>query len=193
MIEEPTLLATIIADPDDDRTRLVYSDWLEEHGQRAIGGRLRECLASVGRNHLGRFLAWPGPLRLRRDPGRLPSQCQRHWRHGLGASRDELDEQGFERVLDELGGTRVGETSGEVGEDASADVELSNGEEAGVLDELGARSGIGSPWLIRYPCRLFLDRLVSPGFEPCRNSTLLAQATPTVRGIRVASRYRARR
>jgi len=34
MIDEPSLLATIVADPDDDRPRLVYADWLEEHGQR---------------------------------------------------------------------------------------------------------------------------------------------------------------
>ena len=34
MIDEQALLSTIIADPDDDRPRLVYADWLEEHGQR---------------------------------------------------------------------------------------------------------------------------------------------------------------
>ena len=34
MIDDQALLSAIIADPDDDRPRLVYADWLEEHGQR---------------------------------------------------------------------------------------------------------------------------------------------------------------
>ena len=34
MIDEQVLLSTIIAAPDDDRPRLAYADWLEEHGQR---------------------------------------------------------------------------------------------------------------------------------------------------------------
>ncbi len=34
MIDDQALLSAIIADPDDDRLRLVYADWLEEHGQR---------------------------------------------------------------------------------------------------------------------------------------------------------------
>jgi uncharacterized protein (TIGR02996 family) len=33
MIDEQSLLSTIIADPDDDRPRLLYADWLQEHGQ----------------------------------------------------------------------------------------------------------------------------------------------------------------
>src|SRR4051794_41783914 len=33
MIDDQVLLSTIIADPDDDRPRLVYADWLQEHGQ----------------------------------------------------------------------------------------------------------------------------------------------------------------
>ncbi len=33
MIENQALLSAIIADPDDDSLRLVYADWLEEHGQ----------------------------------------------------------------------------------------------------------------------------------------------------------------
>ncbi len=33
MIDDEALLSTIIADPDDDRPRLVYADWLEQHGQ----------------------------------------------------------------------------------------------------------------------------------------------------------------
>src|SRR5262249_40795810 len=34
MIENQAMLSAILADPDDDRPRLVYADWLEEHGQR---------------------------------------------------------------------------------------------------------------------------------------------------------------
>ncbi len=34
MIDEQALLSTINADPDNDQPRLVYADWLEEHGQR---------------------------------------------------------------------------------------------------------------------------------------------------------------
>ena len=33
MIDEQVLLSTIIAAPDDDRPRLAYADWLEEHGR----------------------------------------------------------------------------------------------------------------------------------------------------------------
>lgn len=33
MIEEQALLSTIVADPDNDRPRMVYADWLEQHGQ----------------------------------------------------------------------------------------------------------------------------------------------------------------
>src|SRR5262249_20861921 len=33
MIENEALLSAISADPDDDSLRLVYADWLEEHGQ----------------------------------------------------------------------------------------------------------------------------------------------------------------
>jgi uncharacterized protein (TIGR02996 family) len=34
MTEAETLLQAIIADPDDDGVRLVYADWLEEHGDQ---------------------------------------------------------------------------------------------------------------------------------------------------------------
>lgn len=33
MLDDQALLSTILADPDDDRPRLVYADWLQEHGQ----------------------------------------------------------------------------------------------------------------------------------------------------------------
>jgi uncharacterized protein (TIGR02996 family) len=33
MMENQALLSAIIADPNDDRPRLIYADWLEKHGQ----------------------------------------------------------------------------------------------------------------------------------------------------------------
>ena len=33
MIENEAMLSAISEDPDDDSLRLVYADWLEEHGQ----------------------------------------------------------------------------------------------------------------------------------------------------------------
>jgi uncharacterized protein (TIGR02996 family) len=33
MTEEPAFLQAIIADPEDDTPRLIYADWLDEHGQ----------------------------------------------------------------------------------------------------------------------------------------------------------------
>jgi uncharacterized protein (TIGR02996 family) len=41
MIENQALLSDIIADPDDDRPRLVYADWLEQHGQFARARLIR--------------------------------------------------------------------------------------------------------------------------------------------------------
>src|SRR5437762_1438584 len=32
MVDDATFLAAILAGPDDDGPRLVYADWLEEHG-----------------------------------------------------------------------------------------------------------------------------------------------------------------
>src|SRR5438552_3731260 len=33
MTDDPGLLRAILDDPDDDGLRLVYADWLEEHGE----------------------------------------------------------------------------------------------------------------------------------------------------------------
>jgi uncharacterized protein (TIGR02996 family) len=40
--DERALIQTIIANPDDDLPRLVYADWLEEHG-RAASAELFRC------------------------------------------------------------------------------------------------------------------------------------------------------
>ena len=48
---------------------------------------------------------------------------------------DELDEQGLQRVLNAARRARVGQSGGQVGEDAQGDVELTDGEQAGVLDQ----------------------------------------------------------
>jgi uncharacterized protein (TIGR02996 family) len=49
MTDEDALLAAIVAHPDDDTPRLVYADWLDEHGQpdRAEFIRLQCELAQV--------------------------------------------------------------------------------------------------------------------------------------------------
>jgi uncharacterized protein (TIGR02996 family) len=49
MTEAETLLQAILADPDDDGVRLVYADWLEEHGdlKRADFTRTQIRLAQV--------------------------------------------------------------------------------------------------------------------------------------------------
>lgn len=39
MTERESLLAAVIADPDDDAVRLVYADWLEEYGGEAGAAR----------------------------------------------------------------------------------------------------------------------------------------------------------
>jgi uncharacterized protein (TIGR02996 family) len=41
MTDEAALLQAIIAEPDDDAPRLVYADWLEEHGRPERGEFIR--------------------------------------------------------------------------------------------------------------------------------------------------------
>jgi uncharacterized protein (TIGR02996 family) len=66
MSDEEALLAAIEQDPDDDATRLVYADWLEEQGDirgeylrlehqlRTIPARLEELRARIDPGWLGR-------------------------------------------------------------------------------------------------------------------------------------------
>src|SRR5690349_7085156 len=47
MHDEPGFLAQLYAQPDDDTTRLVYADWLEERGDRR-GTYLRKEVELAG-------------------------------------------------------------------------------------------------------------------------------------------------
>src|SRR5262245_33611832 len=71
--EERALLDAIRADPTDDAVRLIYADWLEEHGQSERGELIRVQIALetnasstrlVGRENklLARRCEWLGPL-----------------------------------------------------------------------------------------------------------------------------------
>src|SRR4051794_13210120 len=41
MTADEVFLADVVADPADGAARLVYADWLEEHGRDGVAGRLR--------------------------------------------------------------------------------------------------------------------------------------------------------
>jgi uncharacterized protein (TIGR02996 family) len=56
MSHDEAFLQAIIESPDDDAPRLVYADWLDEHGQpvradfiRVQGGRPRHWVESAGK------------------------------------------------------------------------------------------------------------------------------------------------
>lgn len=54
--EQQGLLATVIEEPDNDSPRLVYADWLEEHGQEQYAEFIRvQCqLAKTPLRHVER-------------------------------------------------------------------------------------------------------------------------------------------
>lgn len=71
MIEEPALLASIIADPDSDQPRLVYADWLESHGERDRARLIRVHIALAhGPDNADDTRA------LRAEEGRLEVACE---------------------------------------------------------------------------------------------------------------------
>jgi uncharacterized protein (TIGR02996 family) len=45
MSDGEALLRAVLADPRDDAPRLVYADWLDEHGQAAAADFVRACCA----------------------------------------------------------------------------------------------------------------------------------------------------
>src|ERR1700722_5246913 len=51
MTDDQGFIASIIANPKDDLPRLIYADWLEEHGQEHVAEFIRIRVA-IGRNHL---------------------------------------------------------------------------------------------------------------------------------------------
>ena len=56
MSDEASLLAYVYQHPEDDSARLVYADWLEEHGdiERADFIRVQVELAGVWESHPGK-------------------------------------------------------------------------------------------------------------------------------------------
>lgn len=49
MTDRDGLLAAILAEPEDDAPRLVFADWLEEHGEVELGEFIRlQCLIEPG-------------------------------------------------------------------------------------------------------------------------------------------------
>jgi uncharacterized protein (TIGR02996 family) len=54
MSEEDALLATIAAHPEEDTPRLVFADWLDEHGRHARAEFVRVQVAIAQKEHLPR-------------------------------------------------------------------------------------------------------------------------------------------
>ena len=52
--EQAALLAAICAEPDDDTPRLVYADWLQEHGDEEQAQFIRDGLDRVACRLRGR-------------------------------------------------------------------------------------------------------------------------------------------
>ncbi len=78
MTDEEALLQAVIADPDDDAPRLIYADWLDEHGQgeRAEFIRVQIALAGMPLNDERR-------PELRRIERRLLRRFGERWAHSL--------------------------------------------------------------------------------------------------------------
>jgi uncharacterized protein (TIGR02996 family) len=72
MSDNDVLLRAILDDPDDDAPRLVYADWLEEHGEAERAEFIR---VQVERAEAPRYAPPRIELRRRRQslPGRLVS------------------------------------------------------------------------------------------------------------------------
>jgi uncharacterized protein (TIGR02996 family) len=54
MSERESLLAAVIAAPDDDAVRLVYADWLDEHGDEDARARAEFIRVQIQRGKLGK-------------------------------------------------------------------------------------------------------------------------------------------
>jgi uncharacterized protein (TIGR02996 family) len=87
MTTEAGLLAAVFAEPHDDAPRLVYADWLDEHGDehdraRAEFIRLQCEIARLDEDD-------PGYAELARRQSRLWNRNARRWRAGLSRSLRE--------------------------------------------------------------------------------------------------------
>ena len=54
MSDEDALLAAIAAHPDEDTPRLMYADWLDEHGQPVRAEFIRVQIELARKEHLPR-------------------------------------------------------------------------------------------------------------------------------------------
>jgi uncharacterized protein (TIGR02996 family) len=94
MTTRAALLEAVFAEPDDDAPRLVYADWLEEHGDehdraRAEFIRLQCAIAQLDEDD-------PRYAELARRQSRLWNRNARRWRAGVGpALRDSPFVRGF--------------------------------------------------------------------------------------------------
>jgi uncharacterized protein (TIGR02996 family) len=94
MTTKAALVRAVFAEPHDDAPRLVYADWLEEHGDehdrtRAEFIRLQCEIAQIDEDD-------PGYDQLARRQSRLWNRNARRWRSGLGpALRDSPFVRGF--------------------------------------------------------------------------------------------------
>lgn len=77
MSDREAFLAILSKDPDDLATRLIYSDWLEEHDQPEEADRMRQ---------------WPAS-----------KQWMLRWLRSINYNQWEYDEETGERLLDENG------------------------------------------------------------------------------------------
>ena len=50
MTDHDALIASVLATPDDDAPRLVYADWLDEHGQPERAALIRDMIRELGDN-----------------------------------------------------------------------------------------------------------------------------------------------
>src|SRR5262249_47301302 len=111
MKHPPAFLSDIIEHPDDDAPRLVYADWLDEHGDvaqaRAEFIRVQIELARLGAGKVGwqvlhSYIITHGkrPTSAPGDP-RMVALCQRErelWLEHVFEWRKELPAAGFEEV-----------------------------------------------------------------------------------------------
>ena len=78
---ERALLQAILDDPEDDGIRLIYADWLQEHGEEDVAAALRTSLASRG------WWNFPTSVRARWAPW---DACLDGWLGVAGVAPDQL-------------------------------------------------------------------------------------------------------
>jgi uncharacterized protein (TIGR02996 family) len=100
MTDDKALLAAILAEPDNDRVRLIYADWLEEHGDPARAEFIRlECELHGMLTPAGDApYSWEQPRfrKLEARAGELWDAHAGRWFPGLETYAEEVEtERGF--------------------------------------------------------------------------------------------------